>query len=271
MSAPYLDGATIDFADTIEKQGFTSTTPTPAAPAPAATPSAEPQLLRACRRARHHRVAGLSGVRRAARRVSPVRIAVTGSIATDHLMIFPGRFADSPGRRAAGQGLAVLPGGRPGGPPRRGRGEHRLRDGQPRPPPAAGRRGRRGLRRLPGLARAPRRRRLGVHTPSSRTPRGSSAPPTPTRPRSRRSTPGAMSEAREIELGPIAARSGGLDLVVIGPNDPEAMLRHTEECRAAASRSWPTPRSSSRSSTAPDPPARRRRGVPVHQRVRGGA
>jgi adenosine kinase len=42
---------------------------------------------------------------------------------------------------------------------------------------------------------------------------------------------GAMSEAREIELGPIAARVGGLDLVVISSNDPEAMLRHTEECR----------------------------------------
>jgi adenosine kinase len=43
--------------------------------------------------------------------------------------------------------------------------------------------------------------------------------------------PGAMSEAREIELGPIAAAQP-LDLVVISPNDPEAMLRHTEECRS---------------------------------------
>ena len=42
---------------------------------------------------------------------------------------------------------------------------------------------------------------------------------------------GAMSEAREIELGPVATRVGGLDLVVISSNDPEAMLRHTEECR----------------------------------------
>jgi adenosine kinase len=42
---------------------------------------------------------------------------------------------------------------------------------------------------------------------------------------------GAMSESREIELGPIAERVGGLDLVVIGPSDPEAMLRHTDECR----------------------------------------
>jgi adenosine kinase len=40
-----------------------------------------------------------------------------------------------------------------------------------------------------------------------------------------------MSEAREIELGPIADRVGGLDLVLIGANDPEAMARHTDECR----------------------------------------
>ncbi|HET7280565.1 MAG TPA: carbohydrate kinase family protein [Dermatophilaceae bacterium] len=42
---------------------------------------------------------------------------------------------------------------------------------------------------------------------------------------------GAMAEARSIELGPIARRLGGLDLVLIGANDPEAMLRHTQECR----------------------------------------
>ena len=42
---------------------------------------------------------------------------------------------------------------------------------------------------------------------------------------------GAMSEARDIELAPVAQRAGGLDLVVISANDPEAMLRHTEECR----------------------------------------
>ncbi len=42
---------------------------------------------------------------------------------------------------------------------------------------------------------------------------------------------GAMSEARSIELEPVAARFGGLDLVLIGANDPEAMVRHTAECR----------------------------------------
>jgi adenosine kinase len=43
--------------------------------------------------------------------------------------------------------------------------------------------------------------------------------------------PGAMTEAREIELGPIVAQLGGADLIVISPNDPEAMVRHTGECR----------------------------------------
>jgi adenosine kinase len=43
---------------------------------------------------------------------------------------------------------------------------------------------------------------------------------------------GAMSEASQIELSPVADRVGSLDLVVIGPNDPTAMVRHTEECRA---------------------------------------
>ncbi|MET8046930.1 carbohydrate kinase family protein [Streptosporangium sp. NPDC005286] len=45
---------------------------------------------------------------------------------------------------------------------------------------------------------------------------------------------GAMAEARLIELGPISQRLGGLDLVLISPNDPEAMLRHTAEARQRA-------------------------------------
>ncbi|WP_432158454.1 MULTISPECIES: carbohydrate kinase family protein [unclassified Streptomyces] len=43
---------------------------------------------------------------------------------------------------------------------------------------------------------------------------------------------GAMTEARDIRLDPLIDRSGGLDLVVVSPNDPEAMLRHTRECIA---------------------------------------
>lgn len=43
--------------------------------------------------------------------------------------------------------------------------------------------------------------------------------------------PGAMSEAREIELKPIVDRVGEPDFVLIGPDDPQGMLRHTDECR----------------------------------------
>ena len=42
---------------------------------------------------------------------------------------------------------------------------------------------------------------------------------------------GAMSRARDIELAPVAEAVGGIDLVLVGANDPEAMLRHTDECR----------------------------------------
>src|SRR6478752_3659722 len=42
---------------------------------------------------------------------------------------------------------------------------------------------------------------------------------------------GAMARAREIELLPISDAYGGLDLVMIGADDPEAMVRHSEECR----------------------------------------
>jgi len=42
---------------------------------------------------------------------------------------------------------------------------------------------------------------------------------------------GAMSEARNIELRPVAERTGGLDLVIISANDPDAMVRHSQECR----------------------------------------
>ncbi|GAA1445465.1 carbohydrate kinase family protein [Nocardiopsis tropica] len=42
---------------------------------------------------------------------------------------------------------------------------------------------------------------------------------------------GAMAEARNIELQAVAERVGGLDLVLIGADDPLAMVRHSEECR----------------------------------------
>lgn len=43
--------------------------------------------------------------------------------------------------------------------------------------------------------------------------------------------PGAMSEARNISLAKLVEAAGKPELVIIGANDPEAMLGHTEECR----------------------------------------
>lgn len=42
---------------------------------------------------------------------------------------------------------------------------------------------------------------------------------------------GAMAEARNIDLGQVTDRIGELGLVVVAANDPQAMLRHTDQCR----------------------------------------
>ncbi|MBO0844916.1 MAG: carbohydrate kinase family protein [Nocardioides sp.] len=42
---------------------------------------------------------------------------------------------------------------------------------------------------------------------------------------------GAMSEARLIELGPIVEQVGPPDYVLVGADDPDGMVRHTHECR----------------------------------------
>lgn len=43
--------------------------------------------------------------------------------------------------------------------------------------------------------------------------------------------PGAMSEARDIKLADVVSRAGTPELVIVGANDPDAMFLHTEECR----------------------------------------
>lgn len=43
--------------------------------------------------------------------------------------------------------------------------------------------------------------------------------------------PGAMSEARNIKLADVVSAVGEPELVIIGANDPDAMFLHTEECR----------------------------------------
>ena len=43
--------------------------------------------------------------------------------------------------------------------------------------------------------------------------------------------PGAMSEARNISLVDVVKTTGTPELVIVGANDPDAMFRHTQECR----------------------------------------
>ncbi|WP_116374701.1 carbohydrate kinase family protein [Mycobacterium sp. MFM001] len=43
--------------------------------------------------------------------------------------------------------------------------------------------------------------------------------------------PGAMSQARDISLADVVSAIGTPELVIVGANDPEAMFLHTEECR----------------------------------------
>lgn len=43
--------------------------------------------------------------------------------------------------------------------------------------------------------------------------------------------PGAMSEARDISLAEVVKNVGTPELVIIGANDPAAMVVHTDECR----------------------------------------
>jgi adenosine kinase len=160
-----------------------------------------------------------------------VRIAVTGSIATDHLMTFPGRFAD---QLVADQlhtvSLSFLVDGldvRRGGVAANicfGMGQLGTR------PVLVGAAGNDFAEYRAWLERH------GVDTASVRISEVLHTARficTTDRDHNQIGSfyTGAMSEARLIELHAVAERVGGLDLVSIGADDPEAMIRHTEECR----------------------------------------
>jgi adenosine kinase len=160
-----------------------------------------------------------------------VRVAVTGSIATDHLMTFPGRFSDSlVADKLDKVSLSFLVD------------DLDIRRGGVAANIAFGM-GCLGLRPLLVGAVGPDFAdyrswldRHGVDTASvhvSSTRHTARFVCTTDLDQNQIASfyPGAMSEAREIELNPLAERVGGLDLVVVGPNDPEAMVRHTDECR----------------------------------------
>ncbi|MDQ8706921.1 carbohydrate kinase family protein [Streptomyces sp. LHD-70] len=156
-----------------------------------------------------------------------MRIAVTGSIATDHLMVFPGRFAD---QLIAGQlervslsfladRLEVRRGG-VGANIAFGLG---LLGVRPALVGAAG---------LDFAEYGSRLREAGVDTASVRVSESLHTARfvcTTDNDQNQIATfyAGAMAEASRIDLEATHWRTEGLDLVLVGADDPQAMLRHT--------------------------------------------
>jgi adenosine kinase len=160
-----------------------------------------------------------------------VAVLITGSIATDHLMTFPGRFADSlVADKLDKVSLSFLVE------------ELEVRRGGVAPNIAFGM-GCLGHRPVLVGAVGPdfadyeswlQRHNVdtsGVHISESRHTARFVCTTDAEQNQIASFYPGAMSEARNIELRPVVDRVGRADVVLIGANDPEAMLRHTEECR----------------------------------------
>ncbi|MFH8770482.1 MULTISPECIES: carbohydrate kinase family protein [unclassified Streptomyces] len=156
-----------------------------------------------------------------------MRIAVTGSIATDHLMVFPGRFSEQLlSERLDRVSLSFLAD------------RLEVREGGVGANIAFGL-GRLGLRpALVGAAGADfagyrdRLEQAGVDTASVRVSESLHTARfvcTTDLDQNQIATfyAGAMAEAALIDLAGAQARGGGLDLVLVGADDPAAMLRHT--------------------------------------------
>ena len=158
-------------------------------------------------------------------------VLITGSIATDHLMTFPGRFSDSlVADKLDKVSLSFLVD------------ELEVRRGGVAPNIAFGM-GCLGLRPVLVGAVGPdfadyeswlQRHNVdtsGVHVSESRHTARFVCTTDAEQNQIASFYPGAMTEARNIELRPVVDRVGRAEIVLIGANDPEAMLRHTEECR----------------------------------------
>lgn len=160
-----------------------------------------------------------------------VAVLITGSIATDHLMTFPGRFADSfVADKLDKISLSFLVD------------DLEVRRGGVAPNIAFGM-GCLGLKPVLVGAVGPdfadyeswlQRHGVdtrGVHVSESRHTARFICTTDEEQNQIASFYPGAMSEARNIELKPVVDLVGAADVVLVGANDPEAMLRHTEECR----------------------------------------
>ncbi|MFF9127937.1 carbohydrate kinase family protein [Streptomyces sp. NPDC014889] len=161
-----------------------------------------------------------------------MRIAVTGSIATDHLMVYPGRFAEQfISEMVEHVSLSFLADHlevREGGVAANisfGMGRFDLR------PVLVGAAG------VDFAAYGERLREAGVDIASvrvSETLHTARFVCTTDADQNQIATfyAGAMAEAGRIDLAEVHRRTGGLDLVLVGADDPEAMLRHTATAHA---------------------------------------
>ena len=196
-------------------------------------------------------------------------IAVTGSIATDHLMRFPGRFSEQllaehlqkVSLSFLVDDLVVHRGGWPGTWPTRSV----YSAAAPRWSVPRG-----GLHRLPRMAGG-----AGVDCDNvliSDTAHTARFVCTTDEDMAQIASfyPGAMSQARNIKLANVVAAIGTPELVIVGANDP---TRCSCTPTSAANSAWPSP--PTRPSSWPGCPARRpaadrRRHPFVHQRLRVG-
>ncbi len=163
-------------------------------------------------------------------RAATGRLVVTGSVAFDYLMTFPGTIRRAPDPRPDGASFRLVPRGRNA--PRAGR----LRA---RTSPTAWRCwGRRPLLfATAGRDAAAYRERLeregvdvtGLLLHEMSSPLRSSSRPTRTRTSSPPSTPARWPRARDLRSD--RSIPAGIALVVVSPNDPPAMARYAAECR----------------------------------------
>jgi adenosine kinase len=160
-----------------------------------------------------------------------MRVVVTGSIATDHLMVFPGRFAESlMQERLESISVSFLASDLD---VRRGGSAANIAFGM----------GALGLRPTLLGAAGPDfgeyrswLERHGVDTDSVHiSDRHQTARFVCTTDQDGNQIAtfyaGAMADARLIEIEPVMERLGGIDCLLISPNDPQAMANHASECR----------------------------------------
>ena len=155
-------------------------------------------------------------------------IVITGSIAFDYLMSFPGQVHRALPARTHEPHQPQLSRRHDGQAARRLRAEHRVHAGAAWRTAAADGGGRRGLRRISALARSGRRRHVARRADSGEVHRVVLL----------QHRPGQQPDCVVLHRrdggrrrAVLPRRSEDCGLAIISPNDPDAMVQYAEECR----------------------------------------